>query len=199
MFVAHTHSFISAVTAGVQLQAETVDLATHKTASGADFYTINPKGNVPALVLEDGTVLNENAAVLQWIADQKPGTVAPPALSPARYKVVNALSYLGTEVHANIAHLFNAKLGAELREYFTAGVNRRFDALDKQLTRTPYLTGATATIADFYLYIILSWTGYVGLSLDKYEHLRAFSARVGALDTVKAAHARMATSPATTL
>jgi glutathione S-transferase len=62
-------SFIAALTAGVQLETEQVDLQTHKTASGVDFYTINPKGNVPALILDDGTILNENAAVLQYIAD----------------------------------------------------------------------------------------------------------------------------------
>ena len=72
-------SFITAVTAGVNLSCEQVDLYTGKTASGADFSTINEKGNVPCLVLDDGTILNEGAAVLQWIADQAPGKAAPVA------------------------------------------------------------------------------------------------------------------------
>lgn len=154
---------------------------------------------MPALVLDDGSVLNENAAVLQWIADQKPGTAAPAPLTPARYAVVNALSYVGSEVHANIGPLFNPALTPEVREYAKASVARRLDYLEKLLGRTPFLTGTTATIADFYLYIVLSWTSYVGVSLDKYEHVKAFAARVGAIDKVKAAHARMATNPKSTL
>lgn len=185
--------------AGVQLDVETVDLKTHKTASGADFYAINKKGNVPALVLDDGTVLNEGAAVLQWIADQKPDTIAPAVLTTARYVVINALNYVASEVHPSIGGLFNPTLTADTKAHVTANAHRRLDFLDKELADKPYMTGEKVSIADLYLYIVLTWTPYVGLTLDKHAHVKAFFERVGALDAVKAAHARMGTSPATTL
>eukprot|EP01031_Cornospumella_fuschlensis_P038528 gene38528-46832_t len=99
-------NFIAAYIAGVNLETEQVALATHTTDSGADFYKINPKGNVPAIVLDDGTVLNENAATLQWIADQKPGTVAPENGTSARYELQAALSYVSSEFHGSIGPLF---------------------------------------------------------------------------------------------
>eukprot|EP01040_Poterioochromonas_malhamensis_P021275 gene21275-25630_t len=99
-------SFISAYVAGVGLETEEVDLATHKTASGADFYAINPKGNVPAIVLDNGVVLNENAATLLFIADQAPGKVAPVAGTTERYELLVALSYIASEYHATIGGLF---------------------------------------------------------------------------------------------
>lgn len=185
--------------AGVQLDTELVDLKTHTTASGVDFYTINKKGNVPTLVLTDGTVLNENSAVLQWIADQKPCTVAPALQTTARYKLINTLNYIASEVHPNIAGLFNTTLGPEVRAHVTANAYRRLAFLDNELAASPFLMGASPTIADYYLYLVLSWTAQVGLSLDNFKNVHAFSTRVSELDPVKTATARMATNPKTTL
>lgn len=167
------------------------------TASGTDFYKINKKGNVPALVLENGTVLNENAAVLQWIADRKPGTIAPAPLTTERYSLINTLNYIASEVHPNIASLFDTTKHFHVREHITANAYRRLAYLDNELKATPFLTGATPTIADYYLYIVLSWTSQVGIAMDDYKHLRAFSTRMSELEAVKFATARMATSPAT--
>ena len=108
-------SFIAAVAAGVSLECEQVDIREHKTTSGVDYYKINPKGNVPCLVLDDGTILNEGAAVLQFIADQAPGTVAPENGSNGRYLVQNMLNYTASEVHAAIGGLFNPTLTPEVR------------------------------------------------------------------------------------
>ena len=99
-------SFITAVTAGVNLSCEQVNLETNKTASGVDFRTIHEKGNVPCLVLDDGTVLNEGAAVLQWIADQAPGTAAPANGTTARYVTCQLINYVASEVHPAIGGLF---------------------------------------------------------------------------------------------
>lgn len=104
---------------GTAVTAVKVDISTHKvTSTGADFYAINPKGNVPALVLADGTLLNEGAAVLQYIADQAPegSGLAAPYKTSARYLLQNVLNYLASELHASYGPLFNPALGAEARE-----------------------------------------------------------------------------------
>jgi len=108
-------NFIAAFVAGVTIDCESVDLSTHLTASGVDFYTINPKGNVPCLVLDDGKILNENAATLQYIADLAPGKVAPVVGTVDRAVLQNALSYISGELHGSIGPLFNPSISADVR------------------------------------------------------------------------------------
>ena len=192
-------SFIAAAVAGVNLQTEQVDLGTHKTASGADYYAINPKGNVPGLVLDDGTLLNEGAAVLQWIADQAPGKVAPPNGTTQRYEVQNALNYIASEVHPSIGHLFYPN-NEEIKAYIKSKAAAKLTFLENNLIGDKhFLVGNAFSIADSYLYIALSWTQYVGIDLAPYPKVKAYFERIGDLDFVKAAHARMATNPATVL
>lgn len=192
-------SFIAALTAGVNLQTEQVDLMTHKTASGADFYAINPKGNVPALVLDDGTVLNEGAAVLQFIADQAPGKIAPENGTSGRYLVQNALNYIASEVHPNIGGLFYPNPD-NIKDFIKAKAATKLTYLENTfIGDKAYVAGNAFTIADSYLYIVLSWSGYVGVDLAPYPKVKAYFERIGALENVKAAHARMATNPASVL
>jgi len=193
-------SFIAAHVAGVKVDAEQVDLKTHKTVSGVDFYTVNAKGNVPTLVLDDGTVLNEGAAVLQYIADQAPGTIAPVAGSVGRYVNIANLNYVASEVHPSIGGLFNPTIGPEVKAHITANANKKLAYLEGIFSKNPGFLGGTpnANIADFYLYIVLGWTKYVGLSLEAYPHVQAYIQKVADLDGVKAAHALIATNPATT-
>lgn len=190
-------NFIAAYVAGLSLEAETVDLATHKTASGVDFYTINPKGNVPAIVLDDGTVLNENAATLQWIADQAPGTVAPIGGSD-RYLLIQALSYISSEVHGSIGPLFYPH-DPIVHEYSRKKLGTKLQYLnDHFLAGKDFIVGGSFSIADSYLYIVLSWTGYLKVDLEPYPVVKAFYERIKALPLVQEAHARMATAPSTT-
>ncbi len=192
-------SFIAAFSAGVQLDAEQVDLRTHKTTSGADYYAINPKGNVPGLVLQDGTVLNEGAAVLQWIADQAPGRVAPQNGTTGRYLVQNALNYIASEVHPSIGGLF-APNSDEVKAYIKSRAAVKLAYLENTLIgNNNFVVGDSFTIADSYLYIVLSWTGYVGIDLTPFPKVKAYFERIGGLENVKAAHARIATNPATVL
>ncbi len=192
-------SFIAAFSAGVQLDAEQVDLRTHKTTSGADYYAINPKGNVPGLVLQDGTVLNEGAAVLQWIADQAPGKVAPEHGTTGRYLVQNTLNYIASEVHPSIGGLF-APNSDEVKAYIKSRAAVKLAYLENTLIgNNNFVVGDSFTIADSYLYIVLSWTGYVGIDLTPFPKVKAYFERIGGLENVKAAHARIATNPATVL
>jgi glutathione S-transferase len=192
-------SFISAFTAGLPFEAEQVDLKTHLTASGKDFYAINPKGNVPALVLDDGTVLNENTASLAYIADASNGKVGPPANSPARYELVSVLSYIASEVHANFGPLFYPVADA-VKERARENLAKKFTFIQDNLLKDGkrFLVGGAFSSADAYLYIVLSWTGYVNIDLKPYPVLEAYFHHIKELPNVKDAHARIATSPATT-
>ena len=189
-------SFIAAYVANVSLESEQVDLREHKTASGADFYKINPKGNVPCLILDDGTILNENAAVLQYIADQAPGTVAPESGANGRYMVQNVLNYISSEVHASIGGLFNPTITPEVRAFVLAGYLKKISYVnDVILSGSDFVVGKSSTIADFYLYITLTWTGFLGIDISPYPNVCAFLERVKSLPKIIEAHALMATSP----
>lgn len=184
----------------MSIECEQVDIREHKTSSGADFYKINPKGNVPALILEDGTILNEGAAVLQYIADQAPGTVAPENGANGRYLVQNMLNYTASEVHAGIGGLFNPTLTPEVKAYVMANYLKKIAYVnDNLLNGKEYLVGSSFTIADSYLYITLSWVGYVGVDLSPYPNVTAYYERIKALPKVVEAHAAMATDPSKTL
>lgn len=193
-------NFITAKLSGVSIECEQVDLMTHQTASGVDFYTINPKGNVPAVVLDDGTVLNENAATLQYLADlDENHTLLPAYGEVARYEVLSALSYVGSEYHKSVGNLFNPALTEEVKAYFVGQTTSKLQYLnDKVLEGKTYLVGEKLSIADIYLYICLSWSGYLSLDITPYANVQAFFERVGSLEGIKACQAAMAESPATT-
>jgi len=205
-------SFIAARVAGVTIDVEQVDIGTHVTASGADYYSINPKGNVPCLVLDDGTVLNEGAAVLQYIADQAPGTVAAENGTSERYLIQNALNYVASEVHASFGPLFGP-LSEEAKAAQIVKLGTKFSFIEKNLLGNDvkiavrdgemtvpglFLVGGKFSIADSYLYIVLSWPQYVGVDMTGYPLLQAYSAGIAALPKVVAAHALMATNPSST-
>ena len=192
-----TASFIAAFVAGVNIETEQVNLSTHRTASDIDFYTINSKGNVPCIVLDDGTVLNETAATLQYIASLVPGTIQPLPIDVGHYKVQNILSYVGTEVHQTIVQLFNPNLDQERRVAVTELYNKKLAYLnDKIVANNEYTVDNKLSIADIYLYIVLSWSQYVNIDNSIYSNLVAFYERVGGLDIIKSAQAHMATDPA---
>jgi len=190
-------NFIAAFTAGLNIECEQVVLATHKTASGADFYAINPKGNVPALVLENGTVLNENAATLQYIADlAAPGAIAPPNGTQKRYELQTALSYISGEFHGTIGQLFNPNLTKDVEEYVRSRANLKLKYVNDHLIgKKQFLVGDKFTVADAYLYIVLSWSDYLKLDLSPFANIKAYYERIKALPNVKQAHERMSTSP----
>eukprot|EP01035_Chromulina_nebulosa_P018709 gene18709-24468_t len=191
-------SFIAAYTAKVSIKCELVDTKTHLTSSGVDFYIINPKGNVPTLVLDDGTVLNEGAAVLQWIADQAPGTIAAPYGTSERYLDQQALNYVGSEVHTSIGGLFKAHDGA-VRAHVAEAAHRSLKYLnDHYLANSKFLVGDRFSIADAYLYIVLSWAVHVKIDLSHYPVVHEYYHHIGNLTNVVEAKARIDTNPATT-
>lgn len=165
--------------AGIEHASEIVDLAAKKTASGADYWSINPKGAVPAIDLGKGEVLTENAAILQYIGDQSGNpTLLAPVGDLARYRVIEWLTYISSEVHKSFSPLFNPALGAEAAQVARDTVAKKFDFVESQLGDRPYLTGNNLSIADPYLFVMTGWAGHTGIDLARWPKLVAFRERM---------------------
>ena len=182
---------IVASEAGIDLQLENVDLQTHKTAGGEDFYAVNPKGYVPALRLDDGSVLTEGPAIVQYLADQKPASKLAPANGTVeRYRLQEWLNFISTEVHKPMGSMFNPAIKPEQREAAIKQLGGRFDYLVKALTGKTWLMGETFTAADAYLYTILNWANFVKVDMSKWPVLTQYvghvSARPGVQKALKA-------------
>ena len=174
--------------AGLSFELEQVHLGSKKTKSGADFRAVNPKGYVPALQLDDGQVLTEGPAIVQYIADRKPETgLAPAAGTLERYRLQEWLNYISTELHKSFSPLFNSKYPAELKQQVKDALGGRFDYLSKHLADRPYIMGQSFTVADAYLFTVLRWTKFVEMDLERWPALVAYSARVGERPAVRAA------------
>jgi glutathione S-transferase len=172
---------------GLQFQAEKVDLSTKKTESGKDFNTINPKGYVPALQLEDGSVLTEGPAIVQYIADKAPQAKLAPANGTVdRYRLQEWLNFIGTEIHKNFSPLFGKD--EALKAYARTALAKRFDGLRSAFEKgNPFLMGDQFTVADGYLFTVLNWGGFVGIDIGQWPYLKDFHARVGARAKVQEA------------
>lgn len=178
-------SYISLCELGVKFDATEIDRATKKTGDGEDFNQVNSKGYAPALRLDDGQVLTENVAVLQYIADLKPeAKLAPPAGTLERYRLVELLAYLNSEIHKNISPLFGPTNPEEVKNFARANLSRRLDWLENKLGSNSYLMGEQFTVADAYLFVILGWFGHVNVDLGKWPKLQALHQRVGARPSV---------------
>lgn len=174
--------------AGIAVTPVRVDLRAKKLADGADFNAINAKGYVPALKTDDGMVLTEVGAILQYLGDLKPASgLMPKAGTPERYKQLEWLSFISSEVHKNIGSFFNPAQTAEWRKGVEAILERRLGWLEKELGDKPYLSGEAFTAADAYLFVVLNWTKMTGYDLDRFPGLVAFRARVAARPQVLAA------------
>src|ERR1017187_3083429 len=171
---------IVAVEAGIQVELEKVNLAEHKTESGQDYMTVNPKGYVPALRLDDGNVLTEGPAIVQYLADQKPASgLAPRAGTLERYRLQERLHFLGTELHKNFGPLFNKASSDDAKNTAKTNINKRLTYLNDQLANRQYLLGSTFTVADAYAFTLIKWTNFLGIDLKPYPDVAAYQARVG--------------------
>jgi glutathione S-transferase len=176
--------------AGATFDMEKVDGKTKKTASGADYLSVNPKGYVPTLALDTGQKLTEAAAILQYIADQNPGaTLAPAAGTMERYRMIEWLNFIATEIHHNHTPLFKfaEKLPDASKQVFKDDLAGRFEWLAKQLEGKRFLLGDTFSVADIYLFTVLNWPRYVGIDIAKWPALKEYHKRVGSRPAVQAA------------
>lgn len=174
--------------AGLSFEIEKVDLKAKKYAKDRDFTKINPKGYVPALQFEDGGVLTEGPAIVQWIADQVPEKhLAPASGTMERYHLIEWLNFISTELHKQFSPLFNPANPDDLKERQRDLLARRFDYIQGAMGANLYLMGETFTVADCYLFTVLGWSKYVGIDLAKWPQLAAYVERVAARPKVQAA------------
>ena len=199
-------SFISCFIAGIKFDCEIVDLATHITESGINFYTINPKGNVPTIVLDDGTILNENISCLTYISDisltQNYKHVSPYNLTSERYLMLQQLSFIATELHPTIGFLFNPKCRYDdyIKIFIVDILDKKMKYLQSYLiSNKQFICGDSLTVVDIYLHIILSWLGYVGIDINKYPIAKIYNEYISEIPEIKRAKYRMANIETTTI
>jgi glutathione S-transferase len=174
--------------AGLPIELVAVDLATKKTSAGADYLAINAKGYVPALRLDDGQVLTEVATVVQFLADYRADAgLAPPLGTFERYRLMELLTFVSSELHKGFAPLWDPKISEETKALVKAKLATRFDFLEKQLQGRDYLMGAKFSAADAYAFVVLNWANTARVDLSSYPNIRAFMARVAARPKVKEA------------
>lgn len=173
---------------GLAFDLEKVDTVRHQTADGRDFYAINPKGQVPALELDDGEHLTEGPVIAQYIADlaQAP-QLMPAAGTMARYRVMEWQNYVSTELHKSFTPLFHDDIDANAKGALAGLLRKKMEWLDAQLQHSNYLTGEHFTAADAYLFVVLGWAKFVKLDISDLAHLQAFQRRVAARPAVQAA------------
>jgi len=161
---------------------------THKLADGTDYYTINPKGYVPLLELDDGQRLTEGPAIVQYLADKAPASgLAPAAGTMARYRLMEWLNFVSTELHKSYSPLFNPAMPEEGKAVYRERLKGRYKYVNEQLEGKQFLTGDTFSVADAYLFTVTSWAKHVGVDITGLANVQAFMARVAARPSVQAA------------
>ena len=174
--------------AGITAELEKVDLRAKKTETGADFTSINSKGYVPALQLDNGLLLTEGPAIVQYLADQKPGSgLAPAAGSMERLQLQEWLNFLSTEIHKSVGSMFNPAMPADWKTTVLALIDKRLTWIDAQLKGKSYLMGQQFTVADAYLFTLLRWAMYFKIDFERYPELKGYFSRVEARPKVQEA------------
>jgi glutathione S-transferase len=179
---------IVALEAGHTVDLEKVDIPNKKTADGGDYWKINPKGYVPALVLDDGQVLTEVAVICQYLADQRPEFGLVPRFGTMeRYRQMEALNFAATEIHKQLGALFNPQMTPEMKTVQIGTIERRFGPLEKMLEGKAYIMGDKFTAADAYLFTVLNWTNSLKIDLTKWPNIKAYVARIAERPKVREA------------
>jgi glutathione S-transferase len=179
---------IALLEAGLAYDLVKVDLKAKKLENGDDFLKVNPKGQVPALGLDNGELVTEGPVIVQMIADKAAGkNLAPARDSAERYKLQELLNYITTELHKNIGPLFSPVLADDAKAFFKDRAMGKFKYLDGQLSGHDYLMGKQFTVADGYLFTMLSWAERMKFDMSGLTNLLAYQARVGARPKVQEA------------
>src|SRR4029078_2212694 len=174
--------------AGLPHDLVKVDLRAKKLENGDDYLKVNPKGQVPALGLDNGELLTEGPVIVQMIADKAAGkNLAPSRDSAERYKLQERLNFITTEVHKNFGPMFSPVLADEAKAFFKERVMGKFKYLDGALAGRDYLMGTPFTAADGHLFTMLSWADRMKFDLSAMPNLLAYKARVGAPPKVEEA------------
>lgn len=181
-------SHIAILEAGLAVEPVLASTKTHTLPDGTDFYKINPLGYVPLLEMDDGTLLREGPAILQYVADLAPlKNLAPANGTLQRYRLQEWLSFISTEIHKNFSPMFNPNMPAEAKTIFKDKLKSRYTWLDEQLADKPFVTGEHFTVADCYLFTVTNWAKPMGLDISGCANLMAWHARIGERPAVQAA------------
>jgi glutathione S-transferase len=165
--------------AGLDFTLEKTDLKSKQTASGGDIRSANPKGMVPVLELDDGDVLTEGPAIVQFIADQNPSAgLAPAPGTIARYHLMEWLNFITSELHKTYTPLFNPAAPEEYKQMARETLAKRYAFVDEKLAGKSYLMGEQFTVADGYLFTVTNWARIVKFDLAPYPNVVAFQDRV---------------------
>jgi glutathione S-transferase len=174
--------------AGLEHELVKVDLRAKKLENGDDYLKVNPKGQVPALMLDNGELVTEGPVIVQMIADKAGAkNLAPAAHSPERYKLQEWLAYINGELHKNIGPLFNPALSDDAKGVFKDRAIGKFKYVDGQLAGKDYLMGKQFSVADGYLFVMLAWADRNKFDLSGLSNLKAYQTRVAARPAVQAA------------
>ena len=163
---------------GLDHDSVRVDLRAKKLEDGSDYLQINPKGAVPALQLDSGEVLTENAVILQYLGDRAAWPeVLPPLGGFRRYRVLELVNFITTELHKRFSYLFSQTATADMKQLVTEELSKKLDFIDERLGDGPFLFGEDLTLPDPYLFVITGWADkFIGL--DRWPNLRAFRQRM---------------------
>jgi len=173
---------------GLNIELKKVNTKDKTVEGGGDYWQVNPRGYVPALVLDNGETLTEGPAIVQYLADQKPEAgLAPKNGTFERYRLQEWLNFLTTEVHKQFSPLFKPNTPEEYKTIAKETIATRFDWLDKQLAGKDYLMGKQFTVADAYAFVLLNWTRFQNIDLARWPNIAAFQKRVGSRPKVQEA------------
>ena len=171
-------SHIALEEAQLPYTTDKVDLKSKRTAEGDDYLAVNDKGYVPTLVLDDGGVLTENAVVLQYLGDRAGSSdLLPPVGDFRRYRVLELVNFITTELHKSFGPLFSPQAGDETKQFMRDNIGSKLDYLEKRLGDGPFLMGEQLTLPDPYLFVITGWADKM-IGLDRWPNLRAFRERM---------------------
>jgi glutathione S-transferase len=173
---------------GKKFTIEKVDLGAHKTDGGKDFMKINGKGYVPTLELKKGEVLTEVSTILQYLADKSKSTKFLPKLgSMNRYRAMETLNFVASELHKSIGGLFNPAMPAEGKEQIKIRVNKRLAYVEALLGKQKFIGGKTYSVADAYAFTVINWCNHVGMDLKPYKNIGNYLATIAKRPAVQAA------------
>ena len=174
--------------AGMKFDLVKTALQTHTLADGTDYYQITPKGQVPLLELDDGARLSEGPVIMQYIADHAPASgLAPPAGTMERYRVMEWLNFITSEIHKSFSPMFNPNMPQDGKDVLAARLKDKFAYVDARLEGQDYLMGKQFSVADAYLFTVSNWAATVGVDITGFKNLEAFRARMKARPAVQEA------------
>lgn len=181
-------SHIALREAGKEIALISVDLMKKRLEDGEDFFAINPKGQVPALLLDDNTLITEGVAIMQYVADNAPQSQLLPAVGTLpRYKALEWLNYIATELHKGFTPLFRPDTPEEYKPTVRALLEKKLQYVNESLKDDQWICGSRFTIADAYLFTVLRWARAVKLNLEGLDHIASYMARVAERPAVAAA------------